>query len=394
MDPQACIDRVRPLAKRNDAPFVAAIPGSKSYTNRALVLASLRPGRTAIRGGLHCDDTRYLSECLDAFAGLSVVTTDDGFEVERREGRLGAPDGPLYAGGAGTPARFLLAFAAAVEGSSVVTGNARLCERPMGDLIDALRGLGIRVESQATPGCLPVRVTGGEIASRSWSIQGSDHGIRSETRGDRFTIYPATPQNDVMPVEVDASAMSYFLVAAAITGTTVRIEGIDSGSAQGDVGLARALERMGCTLTEEKRSLTLTGGPLHGIDIDMETMPDVVLSLAIAAGVAEGETRITNIANLRVKECDRIHAAASELVRVGIDAEQGEDFLVIRPGADLRPARVETYDDHRVAMSFGLYRLLADGIEIEEPACVAKSFPGFWQELARFVAHHRERGVS
>jgi 3-phosphoshikimate 1-carboxyvinyltransferase len=356
--------------------------------------------------------------------------------VERREGRLGAPDGPLYAGGAGTPARFLLAFAAAVEGSSVVTGNARLCERPMGDLIDALRGLGIRVESQATPGCLPVRVTGGEIASRSWSIQGSvssqfvsslillaaqqqepvevastghlasmpyvqmtlrmlaDHGIRSETRGDRFTIYPAIPQNDVIPVEVDASAMSYFLVAAAITGTTVRIEGIDSGSAQGDVGLARALERMGCTLTEEKRSLTLTGGPLHGIDIDMETMPDVVLSLAIAAGVAEGETRITNIANLRVKECDRIHAAASELVRVGIDAEQGEDFLVIRPGADLRPARVETYDDHRVAMSFGLYRLLADGIEIEEPACVAKSFPGFWQELARFVAHHRERGVS
>jgi 3-phosphoshikimate 1-carboxyvinyltransferase len=277
---------------------------------------------------------------------------------------------------------------------------------------------------------------GGEIASRSWSIHGgvssqfvsslillaaqqpepvevvttghlvskpyvqmtlrmlADHGIRSEAEGERFTIHPGIPQNDVIPVEVDASGMSYFLVAAAITGTTVRIEGIDSGSAQGDVDLARALERMGCTLVEENASLTLTGGPLHGIEIDMETMPDVVLSLAIAAGVAKGETRITNIANLRVKECDRIHAAATELARLGIDAEQGEDFLVIRPGAALRPATVETYDDHRVAMSFGLYRLLADGIEIEEPACVAKSFPGFWQELARFVAYHEGAGAA
>jgi 3-phosphoshikimate 1-carboxyvinyltransferase len=436
MDPQAYVDQVKPLSKRNGAPFVAAIPGSKSYTNRALMLAALRPGRTTIRGALHCDDTRYLSQCLDGFDGLSVVTTDDGFEVERREGKLGAPAGELFAGAAGAPARFLLSFAAATEGSSVVTGNERLRERPMGDLIDALGRLGIQAESQATPGCLPVRVTGGDIASRSWSIHSgvssqfvsslillaaqqqepvevvatghlvskpyvqmtlrmlADNGIRSEIQGDRFTIHPAIPQNDVIPVEVDASAMSYFLVAAAITGTTVRIEGIDSGSAQGDVGLARALERMGCTLAEEKGSLTLTGGPLHGIDIDMEAMPDVVLSLAIAAGVAKGETRISNIANLRVKECDRIHAAATELARVGIDAEQGEDFLVIRPGARLRPARVETYDDHRVAMSFGLYRLLADGIEIEEPACVAKSFPAFWQELARFVAHHQEQGTS
>ena len=432
MDPQPYVDQVTRLASRSDEPFVAAIPGSKSYTNRALVLASLRPGETTIRGALHCDDTRYLSQCLDGFEGLSVTATDDGFAVVRRQGTLGAASEELFAGAAGTPARFLLSFAAAAEGSSVVTGNARLCERPMGDLIESLRELGIQAECIANEGCLPVRVSGAPVSRREWAIHGgvssqfvsslillaaqqdgpidvvttghlvskpyvqmtlrmlADHGIRSEAHaGDRFTIHPAVPQNDVIPVEVDASGMSYFLVAAAITGTTVRIEGIDSSSAQGDVGLARALERMGCTLEEEKGSLTLTGGPLHGIDIDMETMPDVVLSLAIAAGVAEGETRITNIANLRVKECDRIHAAATELARVGIDAEQGEDFLVIRPGAPLRPARVETYDDHRVAMSFGLYRLLAEGIEIEDPACVAKSFPNFWQELARFAAHHR-----
>jgi 3-phosphoshikimate 1-carboxyvinyltransferase len=183
--------------------------------------------------------------------------------------------------------------------------------------------------------------------------------------------------------------MSYFLVAAAITQTSVRIDGIGAKSAQGDVGLAQALADIGCELEISDDYLILQGRPLHGIQVDMETMPDVVLSLAIAAALAEGETRITNIANLRIKECDRIRAAATELQRLGIAVEEGDDFLVIQPdGCNIAPARIETYDDHRVAMSFGLLRLLYDGIEIEDPACVAKSFPGFWNELARFVEHH------
>jgi 3-phosphoshikimate 1-carboxyvinyltransferase len=186
--------------------------------------------------------------------------------------------------------------------------------------------------------------------------------------------------------------MSYFLAAAAITGTRVRIEGIGGDSAQGDVGLVAALGRMGCRVDVGADAIDVEGRDLRGIEIDMERMPDVVLTLAVVAARAEGETLIRNIANLRVKECDRIHAAATELARLGVQTEQGPDWLRIhgtrRP---LVPATVSTYDDHRVAMSFGVLRLLCDGIEIEDPGCAAKSFPGFWDELARLHAHH-ERG--
>ena len=424
---------IRRLTRTSDVTFEARVPGSKSYTNRALLLAAMRHGETTVSGALHCDDTRYLAECLGSFDGLDVKTTADGFEVRRDPRRLGAPARELFAGAAGTPARFLLAFAASAEGETIVTGNARLCERPMDDLLDALRRLGVRCDCLGQEGCLPVRVHGTPSPSGEWSIHGgvssqflssllllasqqSDgpigvsvtghlvsrpyvrmtlsmlnaQGIEAEeVAEDRFVVHPAMPRGPEIPIEVDASGMSYFLIAAAITQTTVRIDGIGAESAQGDVGLAQALAGMGCQLEMSDDYLILSGRPLRGIEVDMETMPDVVLSLAIAAALAEGETRITNIANLRIKECDRIHAAAAELQRLGIDVEEGDDFLVIKPdGCSIRPARVETYDDHRVAMSFGLLRLLYDGIEIEDPACVAKSFPGFWDELARFVEHH------
>jgi 3-phosphoshikimate 1-carboxyvinyltransferase len=423
---------ITPLTSRASEAFVAQIPGSKSYTNRALLIGAQRVGETQITGGLHCDDTDYLASCLDGFAGLEVTKTNQGFCVSRSPGDLGAPGVDLYIGAAGTPARFLLSFAAGVRGGATITGNARLSERPMSDLLDALTGMGIATECLATEGCLPVRVSQGVPQTRQWSIHGgvssqflsslilhaaqqpegpieirvmghlvsrsyvrmtlrmlADQGIKVEERADDlFVVYPGQPANSEIPVEVDASGMSYFLVAAAITGTRVLIPGIGMKSAQGDVGLANALEQMGCRVEARDDGLLLEGGPLRGIEIDMETMPDTVLSLAIAAAVAEGETRITNIANLRVKECDRIAAAANELGRLGIEVVEGDDYLIIRPGGAIRPARVHTYDDHRVAMSFGLLRLLYEGIEIEDPDCVAKSFPGFWTELARFKAHH------
>jgi 3-phosphoshikimate 1-carboxyvinyltransferase len=423
---------ITPLSNRASEAFTADIPGSKSYTNRALLIAAQRVGETEITGGLHCDDTEFLASCLDGFHGLEVSKTGQGFQVSRSPGDLGAPDGELYIGAAGTPARFLLAFAAAGRGGATVTGNARLCERPMSDLLDAQKRMGIQTECLQTEGCLPVRVSEGVPQTHEWSIHGgvssqflsslilfaaqqpegpieirvtghlvsrpyvrmtlrmlAEQGIKAEERGDDlFVVYPGQPTNTEIPVEVDASGMSYFLVAAAITRTRVLIPGIGVKSAQGDVGLARALEQMGCRVEMRDDGLLLEGGPLRGIEVDMETMPDTVLSLAMAAALAEGETRITNIANLRVKECDRIHAAATELGRLGIEAIEGDDYLIIRPGGTIRPAQIRTYDDHRVAMSFGLLRLLYDGIDIEDPDCVAKSFPGFWSELARFHAHH------
>ena len=432
-DVEPDLSKIRRLRKTSGETFQARIPGSKSYTNRALLLAAMRHGESEATGALHCDDTRYLAECLDSFGGLDVKPTVDGFEVRREPRRLRAPSGELFVGAAGTPARFLLAFAASADGSTVVTGTPRLCERPMDDLLDALRRLGVECECLASEGCLPVRVHGTPDPSGEWSIHGgissqflsslilfasqqpagpieirvaghlvsrpyvrmtldmlNAQGITAdETAPDVFVVEPGMARGPKIPIEVDASGMSYFLVAAAITQTSVRIDGISAESAQGDVGLAQALAAMGCDLEMSDDFMILQGRPLQGIEVDMETMPDVVLSLAIAAALAEGETRISNIANLRIKECDRISAASSELQRLGIVVEEGDDYLVIKPdGCTLRPARVETYDDHRVAMSFGLLRLVCDEIEIEDPACVAKSFPGFWDELTRFVEHH------
>ena len=415
-------------------PFVASIPGSKSYTNRALVLAAQRPGTTEVRNGLMADDTELLAKALGSFEGIDVDRTEDGFRVWRTHERVAAPRAECHMGGAGTPARFLMSFAASAQGATVVTGIPRLCERPMGDLIDALTSAGVRCEPLGEPGCLPVRIHGGEVAGNEWRVAGGvssqftsslllfaaqqregpiriaidGHqvsrpyvqmtlammnacGIRAtRERDDLLVVEPSTPHAAEIRVETDASGMSYFLAAAAVTGSTVEIQGIGAGSAQGDVGLVRAFQAMGCRVDIQEDRILLTGAQLEGIDIDMETMPDVVLTLAAVAATAKGTTRITNIANMRFKECDRINAAARELERLGVQIEEGEDYLVIDPPPALKPASIQTYDDHRVAMSFAVLGLVFDGIEIEDPACVKKSFPGFWAEFDRFCRHHAD----
>lgn len=423
---------IPPLRARNQTPFTARIPGSKSYTNRALLLAAMRMGTTEVVGGLDCDDTQRLMQALDAFGGLSVTKVPGGFRAVRTQQRLTAPAQEVHMGAAGTPARFMLAFAAAADGSTVVTGTPRLCDRPMGDLLAALRAVGIRCDCLAKPDCLPVRVHGSSPQSRRWRIHAgvssqftsslllfasqqpgapievaldgnqvsrpyvemtrammTQCGIRTERKGeDTIVVHPGAPQLDRIQVEADASGMSYFLALAAVTGTTVEIPGIDDTSAQGDVGLAKAFAQMGCKVEFERGRIRIRGGDLRGIDIDMETMPDVVLTLGAVAARAKGSTRITNIANLRVKECDRIHAAAAELTRLGQRVEEGPDWLVIQPSGVLKPAQVHTYDDHRVAMAFSILGLLQPGIAIEDPKCVTKSFPDFWNEFDRFRAHH------
>ncbi|MEQ1632302.1 MAG: 3-phosphoshikimate 1-carboxyvinyltransferase [Planctomycetota bacterium] len=427
---------IQVLKGRNPAPFVAKIPGSKSYTNRALLLAAMRMGTTEVIGGLDCDDTQRLMTALDAFGGLSVTKVEGGFKAVRTKERLTAPLTEVHMGAAGTPARFMLAFAAAAEGETIVTGTPRLCDRPMGDLLAALRAIGIRCDCLQKPDCLPVRVHGSSPKNRKWRIHAgvssqftsslllfasqqagepieitldgnqvsrpyvemtrammAQCSIRTERKGeDTIVVHPGAPKLDRIRVEADASGMSYFLALAAVTGTTVVIPGIDDTSAQGDVGLAKAFAQMGCKVAFEKGSIRIQGGDLRGIDIDMETMPDVVLTLAAVAARAKGSTRVTNIANLRVKECDRIHAAAAELTRLGQKVEEGSDWIVIHPTGSLKSGLVHTYDDHRVAMAFSILGLLQPGIEIEDPKCVTKSFPEFWNEFDRFRAHHDGAG--
>lgn len=426
------------LVNRNPNPFVAQLPGSKSYTNRALVLAAQRIAATEITNALHADDTLLLADCLNQFSGLTVEKTDGGFHVVRSAEQLGEPEKELFIGGAGTPARLLIAFATAAEGASVITGNDRLCERPMNDIIDSLREAGYRIDELGTPGCLPLRVHGGNPAHRRWKVSGSvssqfttsllihaaqvqgdpieievqDHlvskpyvrmtlrmmkdcGIKVDIIDPaHFRVFPAQPDVETIPIEADASAMSYMLGAAAITRSRVVVPDIDLSSAQGDVGFAKVLQKMGCDLDGRDGKILLTGAPLHGLTVDMEDMPDTVLTLAAVAPFAQGPTRITNIANLRVKECDRIHAASEGLGRLGVKSGEGPDYLIINPGEPLKAGRISTYDDHRVAMAFSLAGLMQEGIEIEDPDCVGKSFPNYWAELSRFQEHHSALEVA
>ncbi len=412
------------------------LPGSKSLTNRALALAASKVGQVRIVGGLHAEDTDQFARCIDKFGGISVTRTADGFQTNRTTaGRLENSTSDLQIKAAGTPARFLLTMVADSRGSGVVTGNDRLNERPMGPGLQAIADSGRAVKMLGLEGCIPARIDGGAPKTTRWSVSADvssqfvSSALLSAARQDpsngpievyalgnvvsrpyidmtvkimgevglsvreigrqSWRVDPGEPVSDVIFVEPDASAMSYFLGAAAIMGTTVSIEGLGSSSSQGDVEFARVLERMGCQLTMNKTSLTLTGpsNGLTGIDVDMETIPDTVLTMAVVAAFAKGPTTITNIANLRVKECDRIAASVNELRRVGVAAEDGNDWLCVKPGGRFRPARIKTYDDHRVAMAFSLVGLLQPGIEIEDPACVAKSFPDFWIEYQALRKH-------
>jgi 3-phosphoshikimate 1-carboxyvinyltransferase len=431
---------VTPLTRRSLDVFQAAVPGSKSLTNRALVLAAQRLGETRIVGGLHSDDTDKLAEALNSFEGLSVARTPEGYTVRRDRARLNSPSRTVFINGAGTPARFLLAFAAAADGETVVTGNKRICERPMGDILQSFDDMGIRYQFEGEPGRLPIRVFGqdiqlGEALPPVWSVSGEvssqftsalmllaaqqrpgqqtlievtgrqvsrpyvemtlgmleEAGILARAVGSQsFAIVAGAPQVDMLRIEPDASGMSYMLAAAAVTGSSVFVPGISAESRQGDVGFAKLLERMGCALTFSPDGLMLRShGGLRGIEADMDTMPDTALTLAVVAAFAKGPTRITNIANLRLKECDRISAAATELTRLGVEVGEGPDWIEIRPsGRPLTPASIRTYDDHRVAMAFSIAGLVSAGIKIQDPECVAKSFPTFWEEFARFSAHH------
>ena len=413
---------IRPLRRAVSA--VVRPPGSKSFTNRALVTAALASGVSRLHDPLAADDTDAMLSGLRSF-GVSIDDNDDPWLVLGSGGELVVPLGPVDAGMSGTTARFLLAVSALAQGGRVtITGRGRLLSRPQEELIAALAGAGVQAES--TDGRLPITVSGpGRLAGGAITVNPSRSsqfvtalllvaplaatpvelilsrppvsrpyltstvevmtafGAEVDDLGDRFTINPTGYRSAEYSIEADASAAAYPLVAAAITAGSVGVEGIPPTSTQPDLALVEVLESMGCTVRRTTHRLDLAGPPtLQPVDVDMNGAPDAVLALAVACLFAEGRSRIRNVGNLRLKESDRLSGITNEIRRLGGFAEVEGDDLVLGPG-QLRGAVIQTYDDHRMAMSLALVGLRQPGVVIEHPEVVAKTWPGYFKMLSR-----------
>jgi 3-phosphoshikimate 1-carboxyvinyltransferase len=425
--PQLPESRVSLLKKINPLEHVQAtltLPGSKSYTHRALMAAALAPGASLLTNALAAEDTELTARAL-AQLGAGIDWQGATVRVTGGGGRWQPVSEPIYLGNSGTSMRFLTALTALGEGEYLLTGTARLCRRPLGELLTALGEIGVRTVCEKDDGCPPVRVTGGltggkanlsggtssqylsallfigPLAPKGLEIQVtgklvsrpyvdltlevlSDFGISFYREGYRYFQLPGgqgyLPQE--YQIEADASSASYFWAAAALTGGRVTITNLNLLSSQGDAAFPKVLERLGCTIESTPAGLTVQGGPLKGVEVDMAAMPDLVPTLAVLAAFAQGDTVITGVAHLRHKESDRLAAVTAELTRLGIEARETEDGLVIRGGTP-RGAVIHTYDDHRIAMSFAVAGLKAKGMSIADPDCVAKSFPDFWEFFAR-----------
>jgi 3-phosphoshikimate 1-carboxyvinyltransferase len=418
---------IQPLAGPVDADV--EIPGSKSYTNRALLIAALAAGRSTLRGALFSEDTERMADSLRRL-GIDVEEDAPGcrFTVHGQGGRIPAAAAELFVGNAGTAARFLTALVALGRGSYVLDGVERMRRRPIQPLLDALQALGVSAVSVRGTGCPPVRVEADGLAGGEVSMPGD---TSSQYFSALLMVGPLTPKGltlrvegelvsrpyidltaDVMAafgarmerdaeyrtltvpggqryeprayqVEPDASNASYFFAAAALTGGRVRVRGLGKGSAQGDLRFLDALESMGCAVARGDAAIEVRGpARLRGVSLDANAYSDTALTLCALAPFAEGPTEIRNIAHTRVQECDRIAAAVAELRRLGQEVEEFPDGLRITP-RPVTPAVVRTYDDHRVAMAFALVGLKAPGIVIADPGCTAKTFPDYWQRLER-----------
>jgi len=410
---------------------VVPLPGSKSISNRTLLLAALATGTTTLTGLLHADDTSRMIEALGTL-GVRVALDDAGCRIDGTGGAFRQRSAALFLGNAGTAVRPLTAVLAMQGGDYRIAGVPRMHERPIGDLVDALRFLGCEIDYTANAGYPPLRIGAaggraggtvpirGDISSQFLSsllmaLPLARGAATAATRIElttalisrpyveitlrlmrRFGVDAATPDAStfVVPagaqyrtpgrlhVEGDASAASYFLAAGVIGGGPVRVQGIGRDSIQGDVAFADVLQRQGADIRfgddwiEARREAPLAGGT-----IDCVTIPDAAMTLAIVALFARAPTRLVNIGSWRFKETDRIAAMATELAKLGATLAAGNDWLEVSPLATFRRAEIDTYDDHRMAMCFALAALGGAGVTINDPGCVRKTFPGYFDAL-------------
>ena len=397
------------------------VPGSKSYTHRILICAALSDGICQIENGLLSEDTRFTMSALKQM-GIQIDEKDNTFIVNGKKGSFALCLDPICLGNSGTSVRLLTAVTSLGQGVYTLTGTERMRERPIQDLLDGLGQIGASARSVHNNGCPPVEVKGGKIAGGNvhlkcnvssqflsgllliapYTAEGIDiHVVEgpvsrpyvdmtvdvmerfgidiTREEYDRFRIKGGqTYRSGRYIVEPDCSQAGYFWAAAAISGARIKVKGITRQSRQGDVCFTERLEEMGCVIHDEKDGIAVSGKPLSAITADMADMPDMVPTLAVVAAFAKGTTVIKNVAHLKDKESDRLGSVVKELSKIGIEASCSDTGMVIK-GGEPYGNEIDTYGDHRIAMSFALAGLKVPGIFIRDENCVEKSFPDFWE---------------
>ena len=417
---------IQPIRKPLDA--TVEVPGSKSYTNRALLVAAMANGASTLTGALFSDDTHYMCNALRKL-GVNIDADEKQarFDVQGNGGDIPVSGAELYIGNSGTTSRSLTAYVSLGRGKFVLDGDEPMRHgRPISDLLDALTQIEVSARTQFNNGHLPVVIEANGLKGGKTRLDVSkssqfltallliapyaENGMEIEVIGNREMPYIDITlavmksfgvqvihkdykyfrieggqryQPRVYNIEPDASNASYFFAAAALTNGRVTVQHLDLDSAQGDVQFVHILEQMGCQVTASDTGITVTGPPqLKGVDVDMRTISDTSLTLAAIAPFADSKVTIRNIEHTRWQETDRIHAMVTELRKLGVSVVEHQNGLEISPSSITRAA-IDTYEDHRMAMAFALVGLKASGIRINDPECVSKTFPNYFQVLAR-----------
>lgn len=406
------------------------LPASKSYTNRALLIAALAEGSSTISNCLISDDTRYMCQALKEI-GVFIEKEDEAtYFIQGTGGKIKSDQKTIFIGNAGTGMRFLASLLSLAEGEFILTGNSHMKKRPIKTLVDALNSLGGNIKYQAEAGYPPLIIKGQKLRGGRVSISGSKSSqfissllmcgpymandlvleitdtlkscpyiditldimkkfggkVSCENARELKVSNNISYQGKDYQVEGDASSASYFLAWAALNNEKIILKGIGKNTVQGDAKFIDLLSSWGCQVEKESNYIACSG-KIEKKDriLNMADMPDLVLTLAVLVATIPFTTRIEGVSHLRYKETDRLKALAQELHKLGIKVEEEEDYIIIygKDIAEFKKARIETYDDHRMAMSFAILGSVISGIEIINPDCVSKSYPNFWQDLAK-----------
>lgn len=427
--------KVKTLTQKPD--WLVAVPGSKSMTNRALLMAALARGRTLLKGVLFSDDSRHFLDSLKSL-GFNIEIDEPAREVSVTglNGALPTTSGAVNVGSAGTAARFLTAMLALSNGTFTINASEQMKKRPMKPLFDVLAQMGAEITYLENEGFLPIKIRGigadgedGKMRRIKLDISESTQflsalmlispmikqGLHIEITSERkdgsyiritrkmMEQFGASAEFDganyIMPsgnsykagtyqIEPDVSAACYFYAAAALTGGRAIVKNVTWECMQGDLKFIKLLEKLGCTVKDAEAGIEVTGadgGKINGITVDMKDFSDQTMTLAAIAPFADADIRIENVGHIRLQECDRLHAIASELAKLGIKCEEEPDAITIHPGAP-KAGIVDTYDDHRMAMSFAIIGLKTPGIEIDNPMCCKKTFEEYFDVLDRLCA--------